>query len=452
MYYTKKNSLKIQSLLLEAPSALPSTLITDDVLLVSSSPSIDSTRGTSTLSLEEEQKPASKVQKKIKEPEIDLTPLTIPHFYPDIPELEEIPLRPKKKGKKKNSTTKQLLLEALTNSKKQIEEKSKKKGKKRGRNAPKTPHLTKRQRKEIEHKRTIDLTKFIPQKSDKPAHSTQIQGQQESTSNTPASSLSKPIIRSNIPVLNESDPFPFTTLSEWLIWHSHFPELAFVREAYDLDNVPTDSDEIYWINVMNEPEFFNSNWKMAGSIIHDINQAKMQGPPSGTPDFDMDHVLTEGFSTLFTDIYLILTKMPQGLKNQRNPVLQLALKGLLLLDLVFIDQNKWYAKESEEELDRRVKELDNFILQQNDIEIYERNVHELLKLGEWRNGVICFDLLITKSIYLSTFSQTHLTEDLKLTNLLENQIQVEIILALEKVRSMDQLKVRGLSSKLRVNA
>jgi len=200
---------------------------------------------------------------------------------------------------------------------------------------------------------------------------------------------------------------------------------------------------------MNEPEFFNSNWKMAGSVIHDLNLAKRQGPPSGSPDFDMDLVLTQGFFTLFTDIYLILTKMPNGLKNYRYPVLQLALKGLLLLDLVYVEKNIWFAKESEEELQLRVKNLDEFIKQQEDEIKYETNVKQLmLDTRLWQKGIICFDLLITKSIYISTFSQTHLTEKMKIAILRKNMFQQEILSRLIPVGFMDQLKINTLSDLL----
>ncbi|MHA1976214.1 MAG: hypothetical protein ACW98I_04875 [Candidatus Hodarchaeales archaeon] len=367
-------------------------------------------------------------------------PLTIPHFYPEVPVQDETLSLPKKKAKKKKSKTKQLLLDALTSSRKQIGTISKEIKDVSSKKRQKSSRMTKRQRREIEIDRTIDLTQFISEetpnvKTEKyDVHSQKIE--------------TKPTTRSKIPLLNESDQFPFTTLSEWLIWHSNFPELAFVREAHDLDAIPIDSDEVFWINVMNEPEFFNSDWKMAGSIIHDLNLAKRQGPPSGSPDFDMDLVLTEGFSTLFTDIYLILTKMPSGLKNYRFPVLQLALKGLLLLDLVYLDQGNWFAKESEEELVVRVKKLDEFIKQQEVDSDYGENVKSLIGAQNWQKGIVCFDLLISKSIYISTFSQTHLTEKSKISMLTKDGFNQSVLSNLEEVRFMDELRVKGLSAQL----
>ena len=308
--------------------------------------------------------------------------------------------------------------------------------------------MTRRQRRENEFDRTIDLTQFIPKDSPKLEPENQITEPLETTSQEMDKTVVKPTIRSQIPILSESDQFPFTTLAEWLIWHSNFPELAFVREAYDLDAVPMDSDEVYWINVMNEPEFFNSDWKMAGSIIHDLNLARRQGPPSGSPDFDMDLVLTEGFSTLFTDIYQILTKMPAGLKNYRYPVLQLALKGLLLLDLVYLDQGYWFAKESGEELHFRVTKLDEFIEQQ-EVELdYEENTKLWIGTEKWQRGLVCFDLLISKSIYLSTFSQTHLNEKVKISTLIKNDLNQSIVSNLNEVKFMDELRVKSLLAQL----
>jgi hypothetical protein len=379
-----------------------------------------------------------------------LIPLTLPHFYPNVPIPKEISTSSKKKTKKKKSKTKQLLLDALTNSKKEFTSRSKGRQTNQLKKSKKFSRMSKRQRKEIEFDRTIDLTQFIPKEGHKERFNSQKTVNIENSSQEINIPDIQPTIRSSIPILTESDQFPFTTLSEWLIWHSNFPELAFVREAYDLDAVPLDSDEVYWISVMNEPEFFNSNWKMAGSIIHDLNLAKKQGPPSGTPDFDMDLVLTEGFSTLFTDIYLILTKMPNGLKNYRYPVLQLALKGLLLLDLVYLDQDIWFAKESEEELHIRIKNLDEFVEQQEEELDYENNVKILMEASVWQKGIVCFDLLITKSIYLSTFSQTHLPETVKISTLNKNNFQQIMLSSLNQVRFLDELRVNSLSALLTV--
>ena len=438
----------MQLLLLDVPSAPPTPVSAEDSvrqlnLLNDPSPNI-----TSSISDEKTEQLLSTDKKSLKISKINFKPLTLPHFYPEVPSQKLIESPPKKKARKQKSQTKQLLLEALTSSKKQLEMQRKGNQKNQPKKRQKKTRMSRKQRREIEMNRTIELTKFIPLKSKNVVGDNQKSLDINRENQEIHTSEIKPTIRSKIPLLTESDPFPFTSLSEWLIWHRNFPELALVREAHDLDAVPQDSDEVYWINVMNEPEFFNSNWKMAGSRIQDINLARRQGPPTGTPDFDMDFSLTEGFSTLFTDIYLILTKMPNGLKNYRYPVLQLALKGLLLLDLVYLDQNIWFAKKSEDELELRVRRLDEFIEQQISEEDYEENVKMLMATNEWQKGIVCFDLLITKSIYLSTFSQTHLTENTKISNLLKNDLQQKMLSILNKVRFMDELRVNAFSAQL----
>jgi hypothetical protein len=337
--------------------------------------------------------------------------------------------------KKPSSITKQLLLDALNDSKQQLKVDTATKSKALKKKALSKPRMTKKERKELEQKRTIKLTKFIPE-----------------SVLTHSKVSSKPITRRIIrkadqnSILEESDLYPFTNLIEWLIWHQNFPELAYVREAYDLDSVPQDSDEVYWINVMNEPEFFTSNWKVAGSKIYDLERIRTLGPPGGEPEFNMDLIQTEnGFSTLFSDVHMILTKMTDGLKNLRYPILQLALKGLLLLELAYMDENlRWFALGSNQDLKTRLSFLDDFIGEQESRVDYEDNIRRLIKTEVWQTGIITFDLLIMKSMFLSTFSRTRIQEEIKIEILRSNKFQQEVILRLKTVDKLDRLRVKNL--------
>ncbi len=379
---------------------------------------------------------------------MEVKPLPLSSFYPEVTIEKKIDAGTIKKKKKKQSKTKQLFLDALADSKIKLSKINDKGPSLKSSTFRKQRRLMNKKRKEKEIERTITLTNFIPTEVQ-----TEITNEVDKSDPKTENYLKKatqirPTIRSEIPVIGKTDQFPFTTLAEWLIWHTHFPELAFVREAYDVDAVPSDTDEIYWINVMNEPEFFTSNWKMAGSIIHDLNQARRLGPPTSVPDFDLDFSLTEGLSTLFTDTYLILTKMPNGLKNHQYPVLQLALKGLFLLELIYMDHGNWFAKESEEVLHQRVKVLDRFMLLQESETTYEEEVKLLMESGGWQERIVYFDLLISKSMYLSTFSQTHMTEEAKVTTLKKLPYSERIQLELKNIKFLDERRVNLLSSKL----
>ncbi len=376
--------------------------------------------------------PSSGVSKSEKT-ERKIKPQSLQIFYPEIPPAkEEIPInkRKKKKRSKSNSKTKQLLLDALNDSKQQLKLKKELKSKKSIKKSSSKPRITKKQRKEYELKNTISLTRFIPQKV----------------------VISRDLIKTLVhktdqnPLFEESDPYPFSTLIEWLIWHNNFPELAYVREAYDIDSVTQDSDEIYWINVMNEPEFFTSNWKIAGSRIQDLEGIRTRGPPGGEPEFNMDLVLTEnGFSTLFSDVHMILTKLPNGLKNLHYPILQFALKGLLLLELAFIDDNlRWFALGSQEDLKTRLTILDTVMGKQESKSDYEYSVSNFNDAGTWQKGIIAFDLLIMKSMFLSTFSRTQISEEIKIETLRNNEFQQEVISKLNEVDKLDKLRVKDL--------
>ncbi|MHA2111512.1 MAG: hypothetical protein ACXAC6_11145 [Candidatus Hodarchaeales archaeon] len=365
--------------------------------------------------------------------EMKIKPQSLQIFYPEIPPAKEEKSTKKRKTKKhskSSSRTKQLLLEALNDSKQHLQMKNEVKSKKRTKKSSSKPRMTRKQRKDYELKNTISLTRFIPQSI--------------VITTDPIKTLVRKTDQN--PLLEESDLYPFTNLVEWLIWHQNFPELAYVREAYDLDAVPKDSDEIYWINVMNEPEFFTSNWKIAGSRIYDLEGIKTSGPPGGEPEFNMDLVLTEnGFSTLFSDVYMILTKLPDGLKNLRYPILQLALKGLLLLELAFIDENlRWFALGSQKDLKTRLTILDTFMGEQKSKSDYEYSVSNLKDAGTWQKGILTFDLLIMKSMFLSTFSRTQISEEMKLEILKNNKFHQELISRLKSIAQLDRLRVNKL--------
>jgi hypothetical protein len=409
LLYAKKNPPNKQSILMNIET--DSNDINSNSEPILQVETVPSSRGVSKL---------EKLDKKVK-------PQSLKDFYPEIPPAkEEKPTKKKRKKKqtKSKSETKQLLLEALSVSKEQLHTKKARK------KTPSKPRMTKKQRKEYELKTTIKLTRFIPKKIDI------------------IQSRNKPQVRKSSinPLFEDSDPYPFSTLIEWLIWHNNFPELAYVREAYDLDSVPQDSDELYWINVMNEPEFFTSNWKVAGSRIHDLEAIRIRGPPGGEPDFNLDFDLTEnGFSTLFSDVHMILSKLPNGLRNLSYPILKLALKGLLLLELAFIDDNlRWFALGSPEDLKTRLSILDTFMGEQVSKSDYEYSVGNLKGIGTWQKGIITFDLLIMKSMFLSTFSRTQISEEMKLEVLKNNKFHQELITKLKSIAQLDRLRVNEL--------
>ena len=420
LLYAKKNPKNKQLLLLDIPdSSNISEAIEESIL--------QEREETSSISVPVDEKETKKNK-----------PQSLQVFYPEIPPAkEELSTKKKKKRstKKQSSRTKQLLLEALNESKHQLQMKDLDKSKKTKKKSPTKHRMTRKQRKEYEQEKTVKLTSFIPSSVIKPL--------EYSSDNTSKLNIRK---SDQNPLLEESDPYPFSTLIEWLIWHNSFPELAYVREAYDLDSVPQDSDEVYWINVMNEPEFFTSNWKVAGSRIYDLEGIRTRGPPGGEPEFNMDLVLTEnGFSTLFEDVYMILTMVPNGLKNLRYPILQLALKGLLLLELAYMDENlRWFALGSGKDLKARLSVLDNFVGEQESREDYEENVKNMMSKEIWQKGIISFDLLIMKSMFLSTFSRTQIPEEKKIAILITNKFQQGVISRLNTIGQLDRLRVKDL--------
>ncbi|MHA2039361.1 MAG: hypothetical protein ACW98X_23300, partial [Promethearchaeota archaeon] len=160
-------------------------------------------------------------------------------YYPELPESDKSnskKLRPKK-FTTKASPTKLLLTSALKKTKMRIKEKSKKKEPSKPvadkntlkKSITQLKFTTRRLNDFVSVKRIkIDIKKK-PQKIGTP-------GKPYNKNKYEQESLVQ-----KVPQINETDPFPFTNLSEWLIWHRNYPELAYVREAFDVEEVPDDS-------------------------------------------------------------------------------------------------------------------------------------------------------------------------------------------------------------------
>ncbi|MFX1284175.1 MAG: hypothetical protein ACFFB5_10990 [Promethearchaeota archaeon] len=435
IFYAKRNTLEKQGLLLNLASIERHDSSKQTELPALGSPSERSSIGNSHLDVEIEESPSSWKKKIIYKPQ----PLST--YYSEIPVIkkEKKPIKKinKRKRGKKTSPTRQLLTSALLETKERLltHEKSYLKKKTLSRQEKKKRDLWKRK------KQTIELNHFI---SEINVRTKEIQ----------AEALMKPDVYQiqQESTLKENDPFPFTNLTEWLIWHNNYPELAFVREAYDLEQIPEEGDvEIFWVNVMNDPEFFNPDWRIAGSTI-DLDSIKYQRKSDWKPEWDIMATYTDGFSTFFKDIHQILTQNPQGL-NYRYSILQFALKGLLLLDLAYFDaeKQKWFSKGSFEDLMIRLKELDQFVSQQENVSTYQQNLTPSMVKNNWYSGLICFDLLITQSIYLKHFSQNQLTEDEKIHVINQANFRQTILKKLSTLEEMDTTRVRSLQRKLQAS-
>ena len=260
--------------------------------------------------------------------------------------------------------------------------------------------------------------------------------------------LDKEKVKSGLHQLKDTDPFPFTRLAEWLIWHRNYPELAYVREAYDVDEVPDDSDELFWVNMMNEPEFFYSSWKIAGLNIEGVDSLKNKGRPDRLPEWDIDQGLTDGFSTFFKDVFSVLQNYTNGMKNYRFPILSLALKGLVLLDLAYLDinTNRWFSKASNQEMITRIRELDYFMSQQETDEGYQQYLKnsKTETAPDWKLGILCFDLVIMRSLFLSAFFRSRIAEKTKFDLIKQEGLMEILIKKLPDVEMLDRQRVRSL--------
>lgn len=443
VFYAKKNSPEKQKELLNLLST-PSPVESTTQVFSSQSSSNDSSQPLmietvpSKISLEHGSYHKTK--------RLGYQPQQLSTFYSDIPLIEKVitsDIQPRKRIKKKiASPTRQLLTDALFDTKKRFVIKRKSQSSKK-------KQISRRKKKKQDKKKiqeqTIRLSQFIQEKTVK----TKEIKPQQITSNVPESEADVRIPQELS--LKVNDPFPFTNLVEWLIWHNNFPELAFVREAYDLEQVPSEEDvEVFWVNLRNDPEFFSSDWQMTGSSI-DIESIKEQGRrPDWKPEWDIISSYTDGFSTFFEDVYQILFQNPQGL-YYRYPILQFALKGLLLIELAYFDEKDmlWYSKGSPENLATRLKELDKFMSQQDDIPSYHRNLSSLLAKNEWNIGLVCFDLVIPAT-YLKHFSQNLLSEDEKIQVIKEGDFTQTILKKLSMIEKLDKERVKNLQKKFEV--
>ncbi|MHA2244732.1 MAG: hypothetical protein ACXADY_07150 [Candidatus Hodarchaeales archaeon] len=440
IFYAKKNSPEKQKILLNLSSiqtSVPNTKHAAFSKELEETPSIEmDTEKISSLEKEKKDNSLPKEKGPIYQPQ------QLSTYYSEIPPMKEVNSSFKKTQKKEKrklkSPTRVLLTAALIDTKKRLSTDSKQQSSRK-----KTIPRKKMTKKDIEkiQEQTIGLNHFVSEKIVKIKEITKIQ---------PEMKIQEPDADIQIQqesFLKENDPFPFTNLTEWLIWHQNYPELAFVRETYDLGEVPDDA-EVFWVNVMNDPEFFNTNWQIVGSNV-DIDLIKNQGRPDLKPEWDILSSLTDGFSTFFGDVYQILSQNSQGLQNYRYGILQFALKGLLLLDLAFFKRQKWFSKGSYGDLMTRLKELDLFISQQS-IHAYHQNIGSLTEKDEWYTGLVSFDLISSQSTFLKEFSKNQLAEDTKIQMIKQEDLNQMIAEKLSMIEKADQIRIRNILRKLEV--
>lgn len=424
IFYAIRNSPEKQKLLLNNQSA--------------QSPKIEEKQTETSISsqlplFEENAKSTTPIEKK----EVPFRKRPLFDFYPEIPPIAEVkrPLT-KRKREKKVSPTRKLLATALQETKKRIVSQQKLQVK---RKTISKKEMKRKALKKIEDQ-TIKLNQFIPEKK------VVIKAIKENDPESQEMNVTQLNLEA---VLDENGPFPFTNLSEWLIWHHNYPELAFVREAYDPEQIPDEGDiEVFWVSVMNDPEFFNPEWRIAGSTI-DIDSIRQRRHLDWAPEWDIMSSYTDGLSIYLEDVYQILSNYPQGLENYRYPVLQFALKGLLLLDLVHYDHQKWFKKGKREDLSRLTK-LDQFISGQDNLSTYRFNLNPEKMNTDWYIGLICFDLIIIRSSFLKRFSQNQITEDEKVQVLIEEDMNQIISDRLSTIEELERLRVKNLRKKLLV--
>jgi len=453
IFYAKKNSPSKQSLLINLnQDSTESLLLTEP----NNQKNVDPKESESNHKSEQvESQTKTRIKKtdtsgeeKKRKPKLKHNLLS--YYYPEIPKLEKLPSTKKLPNKRKSqqSPTKLLLKSALKETKKRIEVKSNKKETKKRESSKK-----KKKHKILKKFKVIKLNEFVSHKkytvqiepnrnqNPEPKKPNYIKSNEENTS---------PI--NEHPVIDDTH-FPFTSLTEWLIWHKNYPELEYVRETHDLDEVPDDSDEIFWVNILNEPEFFNTSWKMAGTIVEDINALKFKGSPNLVPDWDMDQEYTDGFFPFFRDVFQILKYNPNGIQNYRYPILLFALKGLLLLELVTLDpvSNRWFSKGSSEEMNNRLKELDSFVSHQRTHKEYQKIIRSYKAntvTTNWSSGIISFDLLVMKSLFLSTFFETTMKEEDKIKIIKEEDFSIRIFEQLKEIQFLDRQRIGSVLKKL----
>ncbi len=338
---------------------------------------------------------------------------------------------------RKESQTKLILTRELANVRERFNQQKQKKASKT--NVQKLKRISKKELKKKREKIISSLDKYV--------NSEKVQIRQSlSISKDEVYTSSSSIETNSLNEVNQ-EPFAFTKLSEWLIWHNSFPELSHVREAYDLDEVPEDSEvEIFWVNILDEPSFFNPNWKIAGTRVYDKNSFRSQNYSPNEPEWSILSSLTDGFSLFFEDVWKIIAISPDGIQNYRYPILQLALKGLISLDLIEYRKGNWFTKGSLSELRVRVKELDIFIASQESPTEFEKNVKQVIKTDlKWNFGIIAFDLFITNSTFIKAFkTRQDLSEVEKVETINRYGISNEIVKSLNNLEKLDSRRVRQL--------
>ncbi|MFX0181649.1 MAG: hypothetical protein ACFE95_01105 [Candidatus Hodarchaeota archaeon] len=452
IFYAKKNSISKQNQLLSFSLKKP--------VEVSPVQIKNQVKFSSSQNIELKNTFQQKNSRRLKKPLLYRTrPLST--FYPEIPDNSK-----QKKSSKKNSEirkksktplTKELLSFALEEKKQTLMKKSNQKTKRNKVSKKKSV----KEKKGMEGWLILRLTQFITEEKVK---ANKISSSKSSVrSDVNANIIPSEFIQKNEPqsfeepLLADIDPFPFTSLAEWLLWHRNYPEYSHVREAFDYDQVPEDSDiEVFWVNTMNEPEFFSPNWKIAGIRIDNINKIEFQGRPEGMPEWQILPSETDGLSNFFEDVFRILIQNPQGIRNYTYSIIQFALKGLNYLNLAHFDDKyeRWFNRGGFQDLNIRLRVLDQFISSQTTIEDYQRGLELLLSQQDsWILGVICFDLISSQSAFLKYLSnhQTSLSEDNKIRVINKSASRTRLIEKLTDLMTLDRDRVKSLLDQLNPN-
>jgi hypothetical protein len=442
IFYAKKNSISKQNQLLDFSLKKPSETTSLQLKTQAEKSSSQNVKPKKS-----SQQKDSKLQKKTTL--YRSQPLST--FYPEIFEnnkkKKSIEKISKIKKKTQSSPTKELLSFALEETQQRLGRKPEKKVKKDS----VSKNKTEKKEIKIQNRIMLTLTQFITEEKvrvDSDVQTNIIQSEIIQKSET------QPF---EDPILAESDPFPFTSLAEWLLWHRNYPEYSHVREAFDYDQVPEDSDiEVFWVNIMNEPEFFNHNWRIAGIRIENINKIEFQGRPEGTPEWQILPSETDGLSNFFEDVFRILLQNPQGIRNYNYSILQFALKGLNLLNLAYFDDKyeRWFNRGGFEDLIMRLRVLDQFISGQTNIKDYQRSLELLLlQQDSWYLGIICFDLISSQSAFLKHLSNFQIgpSEDDKIRVINRSASRKRIIEKLTVLETLDKVRVKNILDQLNSN-
>ncbi|MHA1972476.1 MAG: hypothetical protein ACTSW1_05775 [Candidatus Hodarchaeales archaeon] len=347
-----------------------------------------------------------------------------------LPGFEIIPIAERQKNKKKksfskkkNKTTNKLQSRTLDN----IKNKNKKK-------QSKTHSTKKASKKQLKKQITTPLTNYIELQP-----IPNIKNGQELENAVLSSPLRKP-------VYSEKDPFPFTNLAEWLLWHENYPELALVREAYSPEDIP-DNSKVYYINFAGQPIFYSSNWRILGSEI-DITSTRQ---PPDHADWEIFSNLTDGLSLLLSDVWNITSQYSEGLTNEmvrRYPLVQFALKSLFILGYLSYKNSKWYSKGDLESLNKVTIELDTYMINQESISNYE----SLFIMGHDKDllsKLITIDLVFSNSSFFATWTRA-ISKDQKILAVKKHKILLSgVISSLERLSYIEKLRTQQLLLKLK---